>query len=90
MDHSGSGSLTLWLAPLRQCLREVDLIGQLTDLLYVVILPQTTRREAEALRERIMAALGPPSPVTLSIVEITEPPHLAQVLAGINARDELS
>jgi hypothetical protein len=37
-----------------------------------------------------MAALGPQPPVTLSIVEITEPPHLAQVLAGINARDELS
>src|SRR5262249_1436335 len=58
LDHSGSGSLTRWLAPLRQCLREVDLIGQLTDLLYVVILPQTARREAEALRERILAALG--------------------------------
>jgi hypothetical protein len=90
MNHSGSGSLTRWLPPLRQCLREVDIIGQLTDLLYVVILPQTTRREAEALRERIIAALGPQSPVTLSIVEVTESPHLAQVFAGINERDELS
>ena len=90
MDHRGSDSLPPWLAPLRQCLREVDLIGRFTDRLYVVILPQTTRGEAEALRERIMGALGAGSPVTLSMVEITEPSHLAQVLAGINARDELS
>ena len=43
------------------------------DAVYVVILPQTKRREAEALRQRIVAELGPQSPITLSAVEITEP-----------------
>jgi hypothetical protein len=69
--------------------REVDLIGQLTDLLYVVILhrPRGVRRRRYA---NASWPHSPTSPVTLSIVEITEPAHLAQVLAGINARDELS
>ena len=51
----------------------------------VVILPQTNRREAEALRQRIVAELGPQSPITLSAVEITEPRQLAQVLAPFKA-----
>jgi hypothetical protein len=62
----------------------------LADSLYVVILPQTKQREAEGLRQRIVAELGPQSPITLSTVEITEPRHLAQVLAGLNARGEPS
>lgn len=90
MDQSGDALPTQWLTRLRHCLREVDLIGQLADALYVVILPQTQRRAAEALRQRILAELGPQSPLTLSTVEITEARHLAQVLAGLNARGESS
>ena len=86
MGQSGDDSPTQWLTRLRHCLREVDLIGQLADALYVVILPQTKWRAAEAFRQRILAELGPQSPLTLSTVEITEPRHLAQVLAGLNAR----
>jgi hypothetical protein len=87
LDQRGDDSPTQWLTRLRDCLREVDLIGQLADAVYVVILPQTRRRAAEALRQRILAELGPQSPFLLSTVEITEPRHLAQVLAGHNARD---
>jgi hypothetical protein len=72
-----------WLTDLRRCLREVDLIGQLTDSLYIVILPQTKRREAEALRQRIAAEFGLGSPVILSTFEITEQRHLARILAGL-------
>jgi hypothetical protein len=90
MDQSGDDSLTQWLTRLRQCLREVDLIGQVADALYVVILPQTKRRMAETLRQRIQAELGPQSPLTLSTVEITEPRHLAQVFAVLKARGESS
>jgi PleD family two-component response regulator len=74
---------------LRQCLRDIDLIGQLADSHFVVVLPQTKRREAEALRQRIAAELGPQSPLTLSTAEITEPRHLARVLAGRHARKPL-
>src|SRR5262249_53415540 len=88
MDQDGDDSLTLWLTRLRRCLREGDLIGQLAGLLYVVILPQTKRRGAEALRQRIEAELGPQSPITLSTVEITNQADLAQVFAGLNARGE--
>ena len=88
MDHVGEDSLAQWLTRLRHCLREVDLIGQLGDLLYVVILPQMKRRAAEAERQRIETELGPKSPLTLSTVEITKPLHLAHVLAGLNARGE--
>ncbi len=85
IDQRGGDSPTQWLTRLRHCLREVDRIGQLWEAVYVVILPQTRRRAAEALRQRIQSELGPPSPFTLSVVEITEPRHLAQVLAGRNA-----
>ena len=81
-------STAQWLTRLRHCLREVDLIGQLADALYVVILPHTKRRAAEACRQRVAAELGPHSPLTLSTVEITEPRHLAQILAGLNAPGE--
>jgi uncharacterized OB-fold protein len=83
IDQRGA-SPTQWLTRLRQCLREVDRIGQLWEAVYVVILPQTRRRAAETLRQRILSELGPQSPFTLSVVEITEPRHLAQVLAGRN------
>jgi hypothetical protein len=84
IDESGDDSQTQWLTRLRHCLRDVDLIGQLADALYVVVLPQTKRRAAEAIRQTIATELGPHSPLTLSTIEITEPAHLAQVLAGLN------
>jgi hypothetical protein len=70
-----------WLTQLRQCLRDVDLIGQLADAVFVVILPQTNKRAAETLRQRVLAEIGPQLQLTLSAIEITEPRHLAQVLA---------
>jgi hypothetical protein len=88
MDQSDDDSAAQWLTRLRYRLREVDLIGQLADALYVVILPHTKRRAAEAFRQRIAAELGPHSPLALSTVEITEPRHLTQVLAGLNATGE--
>jgi Thaumarchaeal output domain 1 len=72
---------TFWLPKLRQCLREIDLLGQLTDAIYVAMLAQTTEREAEALRQRITTELGPQLPFAISVVEISEERHLAQVLA---------
>jgi hypothetical protein len=94
MDQGDDASPAQWLTRLRRCLPDVDLIGQLADQLYIVILPQTKRRAAEALRRRILTELGPQSPLMLSTVEITEPRHLASVLApvlaGLNARSESS
>jgi Thaumarchaeal output domain 1 len=90
IEPGGDDSPRQWLTRLRLCLREIDLIGQLADALYVVILPQTRRREAEALRQRILAELGAKSPLILSTVEITEPRQLAQVLAGRNTLDRSS
>jgi hypothetical protein len=91
-DPGEDDSPAKWLTGLRRCLPDVDLIGQLADALYIVILPQTRYRAAEALRQRILAELGTQSPLTLSTVEITEPRHLAAVLApvlaGLNARSE--
>jgi len=72
MDQSGEDSSTSWLTRLRSFLREVDLIGQLTDSLYVVILPQTQQHEAEQLKQRIIAGLGPQSAFSLSAIEMNE------------------
>jgi hypothetical protein len=82
--EADGGSAPSWVTPLRQCLREVDLLGQLADARYIVILPQTKRRAAEALRQQILAALGPTPPLALSAVEIGEAKDLAPVLAGRN------
>jgi hypothetical protein len=75
-----------WLARLKGCLRDVDLIGQLADVLYIVLLPCAKRREAEALRQRIETELGPGSPFVLSAAEIKERKDLAGVLAGLAER----
>jgi hypothetical protein len=88
MERRGDDSPAAWLGRLRDCLREIDVIGQLRDAVYVVLLPQTTRRAAEALRQQISTQLGPQSPFSLSVVEITEAKHLTQVLAGRNSRAE--
>jgi Thaumarchaeal output domain 1 len=74
------GSLASWLTKLRRCLREIDLLGQLADAVFVVVLSQTDERGADTLRQRILAELGPQLPFALSTIEITEPGHLAQVL----------
>jgi hypothetical protein len=71
---------TDWLNRLRECLREIDLIGQLTDVVYIVVLPQTTQRDADALCQNIEAKLGPESPLILKPIEITEPRHLLATL----------
>jgi hypothetical protein len=78
------------LTRLRQCLRDVDLIGQLADSLYLAILPQTKRREAETSRQQIVARLGSQSPISLSTFEITKPEHFAQVFASLKTRGQPS
>ncbi len=75
-----------WLIRLRNCLREADLLGQLGDALYAVILPNTKRREAEAILRRVAADLGTQSPLTLSLTEIKERRPLAQVLVDLGGR----
>jgi hypothetical protein len=85
LEQRGDDAPAQWLMRLRECLREVDVLGQLADCVYVVLLPQTKKRAAEAMRQQILDAMGPQFPFTLSTIEITEPRHLAQVLAGRNA-----
>jgi hypothetical protein len=70
-----------WLKRLNGCLREIDRIGQLADSLYVVVLPQTKKSKAEALRKSITAQLGPESPLLLTAIEIAEQGQLAAILA---------
>jgi hypothetical protein len=77
-----------WVTRLQPCLRDVDLIGQLADMLYVVVLPRAKRREAEAVRRRIERELGPHSPLILSTTEIKERKDLAHVLAGVAERSD--
>jgi hypothetical protein len=86
LGPNGNQAPTEWLNRVRENLRDVDLIGQVGDALYIVILPQTKRREAESLCDRIEVALGKVSPLTLSIAEINEPRDLAQALPGLTAR----
>jgi hypothetical protein len=89
-NNGDNDDASRWLTDLRRCLREVDLIGQLADSLYIVVLPQTKRHEAEALRQRIAAEFGLESPVTLSTFEITEQRHLSRILAGLTEQGEPS
>ena len=77
-----------WLTRLKGCLRDVDLIGQLANSLYVVVLPLAQRRDTEALRRRIETELGPHSPLMLSAAEIKERKDLAGVLAGLAGRSD--
>jgi hypothetical protein len=83
-DQRGDDSRAQWLTRLRGAIRPVDVLGQLADARFAVILPQTRRRAAEALCQRIKAALGPRSPFTLTTVEITAPAQLTQLVAGRN------
>jgi len=77
-----------WLSRLKGCLRDVDLVGQLADSLYVVVLPLARRRDTETLRRRIETELGPGSPFTVSAAEIKERKDLASVLAGLSPRSD--
>ena len=72
-----------WLDRVKSCLRSVDLLGQLSDRLYVVALPRAKGREAETLRRRIEKDLGPGSPFSLSAVEIKGQQDLVVALAGV-------
>jgi hypothetical protein len=87
---ASNDSPTQSLVRLRQCLRDIDLIGKLADSLYLAILPQTKRREAETMRQQIVARLGPQPPISLSTFEITKPEHLAQIMASLKTRDRPS
>jgi RNA polymerase subunit RPABC4/transcription elongation factor Spt4 len=87
-DERNEESQAQWLTRLKGYLREVDLVGQLADSLHVVVLPLAKRREAEALRRRVEAELGPNSPLALSAAEIRERKDLAAVVAGIAARSD--
>jgi hypothetical protein len=89
-DQKAAAPVSEWLTRLRSILREADLIGQVADSLYVVILPQTKRSTAEALHQRISKELGPDSPFDLSTVEIAEPKDLAQALTGLTTRSGAS
>jgi hypothetical protein len=76
----GNNAREHWLSQLRACLRDVDLIGQLTDTVFVIILPQTKLAEAEELRKRILAGLGPRPSFTLTPIEVAEWSQIAQIL----------
>ena len=84
LDQRGDDSLENWLIRLRSSVRDVDLVGQLADARFVVLLPQTKRRAAEALRQRMLTALGPRSPFSFTTVEMTTLPQLTQLIAGHN------
>jgi hypothetical protein len=73
--------LTGWLTRLRRCVREIDLLGQLAEAVFVVILSQTDKGGAETVRQRVSAELGPQMPFVLSTIAIAEPADLASVLA---------
>jgi hypothetical protein len=87
-SQKADGAPAELLSLMRRSVREVDLIGRWADQTYIVILPRTKRREAEALRDRIAAELGPESPISLTIAEIAERRHLSQVLTGLCDRAE--
>jgi Thaumarchaeal output domain 1 len=86
--HNGDDQPAKQLTRLKGCLRDVDLIGQLADALYVVVLPHARRRDAEAARRRVEAEFGPRSPFVLTAAEIRERKDLAAVLAGLAKRSE--
>jgi hypothetical protein len=78
----GSDQLAHWLTRLSRSLRDIDLIGELADALYVVVLPRTRSRDAEVSRRRIEIELGQDSPLILSTTEIKERKDLTNILAG--------
>jgi len=85
-DPNRSNQAGKHLRRLKGCLRDVDLIGQLADTLYIAVLPRARRRDAEAARRRVETELGPCSPFVLSVSEIRERKDFAAVLAGFVKR----
>ena len=69
-DQRDGDSLSDWLTRLRAAVRDVDLLGRLADARYIVILPQTKRKAADALMQRVRVGLGPQSPFSLTVVQI--------------------
>lgn len=86
-EHGEDGRATqwVWFTRVRECLRAVDQMGQLAEGIFAVLLPETKLRGAEALRQRILAKLGPEAPLTLSAIEITEPRQLDPILGRLGA-----
>jgi Thaumarchaeal output domain 1 len=80
--------LAQWLTRLKGGLRDVDVIGQLADVLYIAVLPCMKRREVEALRRRLESEFGAGSPLALACAEIRERKDLAGVLAGLVRRSD--
>lgn len=72
---------TPWLNRVREYLRETDIIGRLGEALFVVIMPQTKRKTADALCKRIADELGPMSPLSLVAMQISEPQQARTILA---------
>jgi len=84
IDRLSEDALTQYLTRLRAAVREPDVAGQLADARFIVLLPQTKRRAAEALGRRVQAALAPDAPFTVAAIEITAPKQLTQLIAGRN------
>jgi len=87
-DAGGGDQPASHLTRLKGCLRDVDLVGQLADTLYVVVLPHARKRDAEAARRRVETEFGPRSPFALTVAEIRERKDLAAVLAGLAKRSD--
>ncbi|MBV8399996.1 MAG: hypothetical protein JOZ17_14850 [Acetobacteraceae bacterium] len=85
-DQIGESSPQQWLGRLRGCLRDVDLLGQLAEAVYLVVLPETQRRAADAIRERILTECGPQAPFSVSTVEVTKPVHLTEAIGRLTGR----
>ena len=83
-DRPGEDSPTEFLRRLRASVREADVAGQLADARFIVLLPQTKRRAAETLRQRVQAALGTDSAFTVTAIEITTANQVSQLIAGRN------
>ena len=85
-DPDGGDPTAKQLVRLKGCLRDVDLIGQLADTVFVAVLPHARKRDAEAARRRVETEFGSLSPFILSVAEIRERKDLAAVLAGFAKR----
>lgn len=81
IECGNDASRAAWLRLLREKLRDVDIVGQLSERVFVAMLPQTRRRGAEALRRRILSELGPRPGTTVTPLKISAPQQLDTFLA---------
>jgi Thaumarchaeal output domain 1 len=88
-DPGGGNQPAKELMRLKGCLRDVDLIGQLADTLYLAVLPHARGRDAEALRRSVETELGARSPFVLSVAEIKGRTDLSAILAGLGKRSDV-